>query len=197
MELRESFPKKSPHTRAGFHRPAEIRERPRAGSRLGEKKGLFRGTPRFGGRAFGDRGGREQLEVRFRRESRSLCRGGVRGGRRRRLITTNRRRPPIAPVGLDYLVGAVRRAGEEVDLLDLGLAEDPRAAIEQYFSRHNPELIGLSFRNVDDCFWASSRWFVPELMEIIGWLRAASDAPLVLGGGGYSLFAAGLGGRRG
>ena len=105
------------------------------------------------------------------------------------LINTNRMMPPIAPVGLDYVAGAIRRAGIEVDLLDLCLTPDGNDLLTRYFSTHQPELIGLSFRNVDDCFWPSGASFVPELREIIATLRGLSDAPIVLGGVGYSIFA--------
>ena len=105
------------------------------------------------------------------------------------LINTNRMLPPIAPVGLDYVAEAVRRAGFEVDLLDLCLAEDHHAALAEYFAGHRPELVGVSFRNVDDCFWPSGASFVADLKEIVDTVRALTDAPLVLGGVGFSIFA--------
>ena len=59
------------------------------------------------------------------------------------LVNTNRMMPPIAPVGIDYVAAAVRQAGIEADLLDLCLEDNPRAAIEAYFGRCRPELVGL------------------------------------------------------
>jgi len=105
------------------------------------------------------------------------------------LINTNRMMPPIAPVGLDYVAGAAGRAGLEVAVLDLNLAADPDAELAAHFDKHRPELVGLSFRNVDDCFWPGRAWFVPELVQIIAKIRARCDAPIVLGGVGYSIFA--------
>jgi len=105
------------------------------------------------------------------------------------LINTNRMLPPIAPVGLDYLAEAVRRAGFEVDLLDLCLAEDQHAALAEYFAGHRPELVGVSLRNVDDCFWPSGASFLPDLEQIVDTVRALSGAPIVLGGVGFSIFA--------
>lgn len=106
------------------------------------------------------------------------------------LINSNRMTPPIAPLGLDYVGGALRRAGVDVDLLDLCLATDVDDSLRQYFAQRQPELIGVSFRNVDDCFWPSGAWFVPELIQLIAGLRKLSAAPIVLGGVGYSVFAA-------
>ena len=39
------------------------------------------------------------------------------------LINTNTMQPAIAPVGLDYIAGAAKKAGIDVDLVDLCLAE--------------------------------------------------------------------------
>jgi hypothetical protein len=41
------------------------------------------------------------------------------------LINTNRMQPAIAPIGLEYVASAAEAAGLDVDLVDLGLAEDP------------------------------------------------------------------------
>ena len=72
------------------------------------------------------------------------------------LINTNRMQPPIAPIGLDYVAGAVRGAGFEVELLDLCLVAGRRTRRWPTTSPDaEPELVGLSFRNVDDCFWPS------------------------------------------
>ncbi|MBN2477467.1 MAG: cobalamin-dependent protein [Pirellulales bacterium] len=105
------------------------------------------------------------------------------------LINTNRMTPPIAPVGVDYVAGAVRRAGIDVEVLDLGLAEDPHAAMAQHFARHQPQLVGLSLRNVDDCFWPSGASFLPGLCDTVAALRTLTAAPIVLGGVGFSIFA--------
>jgi len=105
------------------------------------------------------------------------------------LINTNTMQPAIAPVGLDYIAGTVKQAGIEVDLVDLCLAKDPAVTLRDYFANHKPGLVGLSFRNVDDCFWPSCQWFVPKLSELVRSIKAMTSAPLVLGGVGFSIFA--------
>ncbi len=104
------------------------------------------------------------------------------------LINSNRMLPPIAPLGLDYVGAALHRAGIEVDLLDLCLADDADNTIRHYFATHQPELVGISFRNIDNCFWSSGAWFVPELKQLVAGLRNLTDAPIVLGGVGFSVF---------
>ncbi|MHC4759442.1 MAG: B12-binding domain-containing radical SAM protein [Planctomycetota bacterium] len=105
------------------------------------------------------------------------------------LINTNRMRPPIAPIGIDYVACAVRKAGFEVDVLDLCVADEPEMVLRQYFATHDPKLVGLSLRNVDDCFWPSAAWFVPDLMKTISSIRNMTYVPIVLGGVGFSIFA--------
>lgn len=105
------------------------------------------------------------------------------------LINTNRMTPPIAPIGLDYVAAAARRSGVEVELVDLGMTARPDAELDRYFAARQPELVGLTLRNVDDCFWPGAQWFLPELCQIVQRLRTLTDAPIVLGGVGFSIFA--------
>jgi len=97
--------------------------------------------------------------------------------------------PPIAPLGLDYIAEAAKTAGIDVDVVDLCLADDPLQALHAYFNTHSPKLVGISFRNADDCFWPSARWFVPDLADTIGTIRNITGAPIVIGGVGFSIFA--------
>ena len=105
------------------------------------------------------------------------------------LINTNRMTPAIGPIGLDYVAASVRQAGIDVEILDLGLVDDPNRAMTDYFSVGQPELVGLSFRNADDCFWPSADWFVPGLRDTVKTVRRMTDAPIVIGGVGFSIFA--------
>jgi radical SAM superfamily enzyme YgiQ (UPF0313 family) len=105
------------------------------------------------------------------------------------LINTNTMFPPIGPIGLDYIAGTVRNAGINADIVDLCLSDDPDATLENYFAAHSPQLVGISFRNADDCFWPSAKWFVPGLASTVSRIRKLTDAPIVIGGVGFSIFA--------
>jgi radical SAM superfamily enzyme YgiQ (UPF0313 family) len=105
------------------------------------------------------------------------------------LINTNTMVPPIGPIGLDYIAAAARTAGINVDVVDLCLADDASKTLREYFETNCPQLVGISFRNVDDCFWPSAKWFVPDLADTVRRVRSMTDAPIVIGGVGFSIFA--------
>jgi radical SAM superfamily enzyme YgiQ (UPF0313 family) len=104
------------------------------------------------------------------------------------LINTNRMLPAIGPLGLDYIGGFAQKEGIKTELLDLCREQKPDEAIGKYFREKRPLLIGLSFRNVDDCFWPSAKWFVPQLKNTVSTIKKFTDSPFVLGGVGYSIF---------
>jgi len=104
------------------------------------------------------------------------------------LVNINRMSPPIAPVGLEYVARAAVEAGLDVHIADLCLAEDPAAMLDATLALE-PELIGISLRNVDDCFWPSAAGFIPELERWIAHIRRVCQAPICLGGVGFSIFA--------
>lgn len=103
------------------------------------------------------------------------------------LVNTNRMKPAIAPIGLDYLAGSVVAAGHEARLLDLCFSRDIPADIEAAVRDFQPDVIGLSIRNTDDCYFSGGAFFLPGIREMIECFRRCSSAPIVLGGVGFSV----------
>ncbi|HUV06022.1 MAG TPA: radical SAM protein [Armatimonadota bacterium] len=101
------------------------------------------------------------------------------------LVNPNRWKPKTAPLGLEYLSSALESQGFAVDLLDLCHASDVGKTIRSFFSEHRPDLVGITHRNLDDVLYG--RFMVPELRDIIRQVRDATDAPMVLGGSGFSI----------
>ena len=97
-------------------------------------------------------------------------------------------KPAVAPIALDYIAGALAADGREVEILDLCFAEDALQALRDYFSGRAVRAVGLTFRNSDDCFWPSAKSFIPRLTEIVAAVRGLTDAPVVIGGAGFSIF---------
>lgn len=105
------------------------------------------------------------------------------------LVNTNRMQPPIAPLGLEYVAAAADAARIPVEVLDLCFSADIHGDIKSFFATRQPRLVGLSFRNLDDSFWPSAQWFLPGLAELVQAIRQHTEAPLVLGGVGFSIMA--------
>jgi tryptophan 2-C-methyltransferase len=103
------------------------------------------------------------------------------------LVNTNRMKPAVAPIGLDYLADSLLAAGHEVQLLDLCFAEDVSAEINRALRAFAPAVIGVTIRNTDDCYFSGQAFFLPDIKEIIASLRRVSEAPVVLGGVGFSV----------
>ena len=103
------------------------------------------------------------------------------------LVNTNRMKPAIAQIGLDYLADSIVAAGHEPRLLDLCFSEDVNGDIEAALREFDPHVIGVTVRNTDDCYFSGGAFLVPEIKEIVDRLRTHSDAPIVLGGVGFSV----------
>jgi radical SAM superfamily enzyme YgiQ (UPF0313 family) len=95
---------------------------------------------------------------------------------------------PTFPLGLACVAQATVEAGHEVECLDLLAARDPRAVLVKSVGTFQPELIGISVRNIDDQNMANPKFLLEQARKVVTWCRELSDAPIVLGGAGYSLF---------
>jgi radical SAM superfamily enzyme YgiQ (UPF0313 family) len=94
----------------------------------------------------------------------------------------------IPPVGLACVAAATRLAGHEVMVLDLLMARDAVEAIRSAAEGFRPEVIGISIRNIDDQNMKETRFLLEGAKETVSWCRSVSDAPIVLGGAGFSIF---------
>ncbi|MDH7503072.1 MAG: radical SAM protein [Verrucomicrobiota bacterium] len=103
------------------------------------------------------------------------------------LINPNTIKPPVAPIGIDYMADTVVASGHQPLLLDLCFEPDIESAVRGQLGSVHPDLIGITIRNTDDCYFSSRRFFLPEVRELVSSLRSLSSAPVVLGGVGYSV----------
>jgi radical SAM superfamily enzyme YgiQ (UPF0313 family) len=105
------------------------------------------------------------------------------------LISVNREKMPypVFPLGLAYLVRILKEDGYRIEVLDLCFSQDPSVELKETFRRFQPDLIGLSLRNLDNLTYPASVSYLKELEEVIQTCRQYSSAKLVIGGSGYSL----------
>jgi radical SAM superfamily enzyme YgiQ (UPF0313 family) len=95
---------------------------------------------------------------------------------------------PIIPLGLGCVAEAVRREGHEVELVDLMCVSDARSVIKDSIERFGPDVIGISVRNLDAQRIESPIFLLDKVRDVIADCRAFSDARIVIGGVGYSIF---------
>ena len=103
------------------------------------------------------------------------------------LVNTNRMKPPIAPIGLEYVAEALGAAGHRVEVLDLCWADDWPPAVVDFLDRAKFNLVGVTLRNTDDCAYTSRECFLGEFANMVNAIRKQTDAPIVLGGVGFSV----------
>jgi radical SAM superfamily enzyme YgiQ (UPF0313 family) len=95
---------------------------------------------------------------------------------------------PTLPLGAAGVAAATRGAGHDVILLNLMFEEDPNASVQHSIEHFRPDVIGVSVRNIDDQNMAETRFLLAPVKEVITNCRSLSEAPIVLGGAGYSIF---------
>jgi radical SAM superfamily enzyme YgiQ (UPF0313 family) len=107
------------------------------------------------------------------------------------LIATNREaRPSYAvPAGVAYLQNALLEAGHQAQIVDLCFEPDERleAVVTKEMTDFQPDLVGVSIRNVDNETYLRYRGNLGDVRIAIEACRASSDAPIVLGGSAFSL----------
>jgi radical SAM superfamily enzyme YgiQ (UPF0313 family) len=109
------------------------------------------------------------------------------------LINTNQERWPIpaAPIGLSLVAASLRKAGHRVRVIDrmfLFSKKEEQRILTEAVNDFKPELIGLSIRNVDNTCMSALRYYLPDIKELVAFLKTLTDVPFVVGGPGYSLF---------
>ncbi|MGV7224201.1 MAG: B12-binding domain-containing radical SAM protein [Nitrospinales bacterium] len=95
---------------------------------------------------------------------------------------------PVLPLGLAYVAAAADSQGHKVKMINLMMQTDTQKALHEAIDEFNPEIIGISVRNIDDQNMESPRFLLETVKEVVTNCRKYSDATIVLGGAGYSIF---------
>jgi len=95
---------------------------------------------------------------------------------------------PVLPLGLACVAAAVEGAGHDVQLLNLMMQTDTQQALKEAIAGFDPEIIGISVRNIDDQKSENSRFLLADVKDFVRSCREFSGATIVLGGAGYSIF---------
>jgi radical SAM superfamily enzyme YgiQ (UPF0313 family) len=91
---------------------------------------------------------------------------------------------------LDCVAAAISDR-HKIRVVDL-LAEGDGFSIESAVTEFRPQVVGISLRNVDNTDITSPMSFVDEYRDLVARIRTATNAPIVLGGSGFTIFSAPL-----
>ena len=100
------------------------------------------------------------------------------------LVSTNRNTlpVPVMPIGACIVAHAAEHAGHTVHLLDLMFTRDATAEVESAVTGFQPDLVGVSVRNIDNNDMRNTVFFLDDLRRIVDVIRTGTGAPIILGG---------------
>ncbi len=102
-------------------------------------------------------------------------------------VVTENINVPVLPLGMAFIAASAGNAGHDVRQISL-TASQARSDLEKVFEEFRPEAIGISLRNVDDQKMENNQFLLGAVQETILICRKLSNAPIILGGAGYSIF---------
>ena len=96
----------------------------------------------------------------------------------------------VPPIGEAYLAAYLLEQGHDVKLLDLTLSNDAKRDIAKAVNSFNPQVIGVSIRNVDSTTYPGNLFFYLPVKNLILYIKELVDpkVPVILGGAGFSIF---------
>ncbi|MBV6519585.1 MAG: hypothetical protein DCC43_03705 [Candidatus Brocadia sp.] len=89
---------------------------------------------------------------------------------------------PVIPIGACLVAEATRREGHAVRVLDLMFVKDPVSSLESELVKFNPDIVGLSVRNIDNNDMQNPVAFFRDLKPLAKTIRSKTRSALVLGG---------------
>jgi radical SAM superfamily enzyme YgiQ (UPF0313 family) len=94
---------------------------------------------------------------------------------------------PVFPIGAAYMAAVAVEHGHDVDTLDLCFLDAARPALEAKIRTFAPQVVGVSLRNLDSSSYPQNTSYIDDYRALIDTVRALTDAPIVLGGAGFTV----------
>jgi len=96
---------------------------------------------------------------------------------------------PIYPIGISYLATYLRKHLPFIETLTWDMNLHSNEMLETLLDEEKPDYIGVSIRNIDGANSLNRTSFIPDYEHIIALIKKHSEATLILGGAGFSLYA--------
>ena len=92
------------------------------------------------------------------------------------------------PIGLAYIAGHIDQERHELKVLDLMFSgEDYLETVENTVVEFQPDLVGISLRNLSNHSYLNTQWALPLTKAVIDRVRENTNAPVVCGGPAFSI----------
>ncbi len=95
---------------------------------------------------------------------------------------------PVYPIGISYITTYLKSKLPDHLIKGIDLNFYNYSELKNTITEFKPSLIGISFRNVDDVNLYNQESFIESYKNLIKEIRKQSDAKIVIGGSGYSIF---------
>jgi radical SAM superfamily enzyme YgiQ (UPF0313 family) len=103
------------------------------------------------------------------------------------LINPNRyQSPPVPPIGLERIAGALERGGHETKIVDLCFSCSPAKELDRVLDEVKPAVVGITVRNIDSVLYHTNEFFLDAIGEIIGHIKKRYGLKVIIGGSGVS-----------
>jgi len=105
------------------------------------------------------------------------------------LISTNWETSPypVYPIGMGMVATALKEKDHQVELFDFLQSGCSFDAVLEEIKRVQPELVGLSLRNIDNVNAVNEHRYIDSVQKIVACVRDGCSAPIVLGGSAFSI----------
>ena len=94
------------------------------------------------------------------------------------------------PIGLAYIATAVDEDQHQMRVLDLMFSDDAPGDVDEAVREFQPDLVGLSIRNLDNQSYFNPVWNLPSVRDIVDRIRESSHATVLCGGPAFSILPA-------
>ena len=99
----------------------------------------------------------------------------------------NRLNAQPMPIGLAYIAGHLDHDRHEVKVLDLMFSDDHLADVEAAVKEFQPQMVGMSVRNLSNHSYMNTVWALPISKEGSDRSRSLSNAVIICGGPAFSI----------
>jgi len=103
-------------------------------------------------------------------------------------LGANKGEPLVFPLGLACLASMVKES-HELYCWDPNTSKNPMEELSTILEKFDPEIVGVSLRNIDSAFSFNVHSYYPHFMAMIKTIKEkAPSCKLIAGGSGFSLF---------